>query len=83
LGGGGVARPGASWAPGLPPLVLLLASIFYLFQNKSPWNFSSFGDVQNMYLWHSFFRSRIPATGILPLCVNLAYYKRKCIRITP
>src|SRR3989337_1399571 len=42
--GGGVVRPGASWAPGWPPLVLLHSSIFYLFQNKSPQNSSSFGD---------------------------------------
>ena len=27
--------------------------------------------------------SRFPAAGILPLCVNLAYYERKDIRITP
>ena len=70
---GGQARPGALWAPGWPSLVFLLPSIFYLFQNKSPWNFSSFGDVQNRYLWHSFFRSRIPAAGNLPPYVNLAY----------
>ena len=69
----GVACPGASWAPGWPPLVFFASSIFYLFQNNSPQNFSSFGDVQNRYLWHSFFRSRIPAAGNLPPCLNLAY----------
>ena len=30
------ARPGALWAPGWPPLVLLASSIFYLFENNSP-----------------------------------------------
>ena len=50
----GVACPGASWAPGWPPLVLFASNIFYIFQNNSSWNFSSFGDVQNMYLDRAF-----------------------------
>ena len=60
------------------PLWWLFALVFfYIFQNNSPQNFSSFGDVQNWYLWHSFFRSRIPAAGNLPLCVNLTYLWEK------
>lgn len=70
---GGVARLGAMWAPGGSPLVHFSSSIFYIFQNNSPWNFSSFGEVQNRYICCSFFRPWIPAAGIPPLCVNLAY----------
>ena len=29
--------------------------------------------------WRSFFRSRCPAAGILPLCVNLAYMREKAL----
>ena len=56
---------------------------FDLFSPCLPYQENSFGNVQNRYLRHSFFSSRIPAAGILPLCVNLAYYERKGIRITP
>lgn len=57
----------ATW---LPPLVLLSSIIFYLFNKNSSWSFNPFGDVQNRYLARSFFRSRIPFTGIPPLGVN-------------
>jgi hypothetical protein len=56
---------------GSPP-VDSFASIFYIFQNNSPYIFRSFGVEQNSYLYFTPFRSRIPAAGILPLHVNLA-----------
>ena len=33
---GGLARPGALWPPGSPPLVVLFSNIYYIFQNNSP-----------------------------------------------
>ena len=47
---GGRARPPGLWPPGGSPLVFLPPNIFYIFQNNSPENFSSFGVVQNRYL---------------------------------
>jgi hypothetical protein len=41
----GLARPGASWAPGGPPLVGLGSSIFYLFNKKSPKSFVQFQEL--------------------------------------
>ena len=63
----GVARPGALWAPGCPPQVF--SPIFTIYSKIILHKISA-------YL-------KMCRIGILPLCVNLAYYERKCIRITP
>ena len=64
------------WKPLVIPFCSSLCSTLLLIERTM---------IDPLYLWviNSFFRSIIPAAGILPLCVNLAYYERKGIRITP
>ena len=92
VGRGGHNPPGRAWAPwrtqvGCAHLVgprwYLLAPKILIYSIKNPREVSAHLELCRIGSSRSFFRSRFPAAGILPLCVYLAYYERKGIRITP
>ena len=80
---GSLACPGGLCPPGGSPLVVICSNIF-IYCKTILHKFSAHLEmcrIGNADV--AFSGSRIPTAGILPLCVNLAYYERKAIRITP
>ena len=69
---------------GVGPLSYFLCSIIIInSKNRFHGVLGFFGAVQNRFPMFAPFPARIPAVGIPPLSVNIAYYERKGISITP
>ena len=69
------------WAPRWPPLVFF--PIFFIYSKIILRKISSHLEMCRIGISDVDFSVPILVDDILPLCVNLAYYERKGIRITP